>query len=565
MAGSSRLGRAAAFVCGLLCLLPCAAPGQAAEDPTAAMFQPYAIDVIDLQLPPASVATLEAEPEDHYVEATFSLAESDGTPGGVGAFSAPRPIGIRLKGGNGSFRELKDEKAAFKIKFKEFGGSKFLGLKKLTLNNMVQDPSMLHETMAYEAFRTLGVPAPRTGYAQVYVNGVNYGVHLNVETYDDVSLPHWFASTLHLYEADTPGVDVRPGSQGEFEVDEGDEGERADLEALIAAANDETGDWSDGMASVADLEEMADMWAVERYVGHWDGYAGVALAVLPPVRPNNYYLHSDDSGLFGMLPWGTDQTWQLDMEFDEPAGGLLFNDCLADESCQASYVEALREAQGAIAGLDFGAQASCLAARLAPWQAMEDRDRREYDEEETAAGVEAAEGFIAARPGELSDYLATQPGTGEGSSLGGPAPCGPPEPEEGHKAEEPTGPTVPDSRPGDQAPPPGPARVSQPLRLVGLAAGRRRLSAMVETGGAGPLTLTARMPTRKGGYRVCQGSLQAGQAGAQSISCSLSKEARQRLRNRTLDLHAIVALAAPAGNDETATGDVSVPARRQSD
>ena len=156
--------------------------------------------------------------------------------------------------------------------------------------------------------------------------GSNYGVHLNVETYDDVSLlPHWFASTQHLYEADTPGVDVRPDSQDEFEVDEGDP-PLTDLEALIAAANDNAGDWSDGMSGVADLDEMAKMWAVERYVGHWDGYAGVALPFDPPVRPNNYYLHSDESGLFSMLPWGTDQTWGTDVEFDEPAGGLLFKD-----------------------------------------------------------------------------------------------------------------------------------------------------------------------------------------------------------------------------------------------
>jgi hypothetical protein len=42
----------------------------------------------------------------------------------------------------GSLRTL-DQKAAFKIKFDEFiEGQTFLGLKKLTLNNMVEDPSM---------------------------------------------------------------------------------------------------------------------------------------------------------------------------------------------------------------------------------------------------------------------------------------------------------------------------------------------------------------------------------------------------------------------------------------
>ena len=46
--------------------------------------------------------------------------------------------------------------------------------------------------------------------------------------------------------------------------------------------------------------EMTMMWAVERFIGHWDGYA----AARPPRSPNNYYLHSDGNGVFRMLPWG---------------------------------------------------------------------------------------------------------------------------------------------------------------------------------------------------------------------------------------------------------------------
>src|SRR5881394_1631348 len=502
MAGAFRRGWVAAFACGLLCLLAVAPGAQAVEDPAAPMFLPYAVDVIDLQLSPESFKTLEDEPEVNYVDGTFSMAESDGTPGGLGPFSTPITVGIRLKGGNGSFRELKDEKAAFKIKFNQVKGQKFLGLKKLTLNNMVQDPSMLHETMAYEAFRALGVPAPRTGYANVYVNDVNYGVHLNVETYDDISLPHHFSSTQHLYEADTPGVDVTPGGAGAFEVDEGDEVDRADLEALIAAADSAAGDWSDGMAAVADLEEMTRMWAVERYAGHWDGYAGVDA----PFRPNNYYLHSDDSGLFNMLPWGTDQTWGTEVEFDEQAGGLLFNNCFADVSCKALYVHALRELQGVVDDLDLGTQASCLAERLAPWQALEDADRREYDGEEIAEGVEATEDFIAARPDELSDWLATQPGGGE-EGTAAPGPCGPPEPEPESEPEPKTtkssaGSSLPASN--SVVPPVSPSGDAGPnVRLLRLHAVGGQLRTRLRLGKSGRLTVMATMQTPAGARKVC--------------------------------------------------------------
>ena len=64
---------------------------------------------------------------------------------------------------------------------------------------------MIHESLAYTAFRATGVPAPRTGYAYVRVNGDDYGLHLNVETLDSVSLPTlrpFDADTQHLYEGE---------------------------------------------------------------------------------------------------------------------------------------------------------------------------------------------------------------------------------------------------------------------------------------------------------------------------------------------------------------------------
>ena len=33
----------------------------------------------------------------------------------------------------------------------------------MTLNNMVQDESMIHETLGYAILRAAGIPAPRTG------------------------------------------------------------------------------------------------------------------------------------------------------------------------------------------------------------------------------------------------------------------------------------------------------------------------------------------------------------------------------------------------------------------
>ena len=305
-----------------------ATPAAAEPEPGSAgwIFDPSKVVAIDLTLSPAAEAELEADP-DEYVEGGFAISTTDGVPGGEEHLVESRSlVGIRLKGSaQGSFRKLSG-KAAFKVKFnfeneKGEKGKKYLGLKKLTLNNMVEDFSLVHETLAYAAYRGAGLPASRTGYAFVRVNGHDYGLYLDVEDMDDVGLERWFGKfgdPQHLYEGEsgvdvTPGVEALPAGDGGFEVDEGDEGNLEDLEALVAAVNSTEGEgWSAAVDPVADLTELTRMWAVEKYVGHWDGYAGQA----GKFQPNNYFLYSDPSGVFQMIPWGTDETWERRLPFD---------------------------------------------------------------------------------------------------------------------------------------------------------------------------------------------------------------------------------------------------------
>lgn len=381
-----------------LCVWPGAvATAEPPPDEATLMYARNAVVVIDLTLPQTSIEALELDHEE-YQPGTISLAFTDGSPDGIGPATEPMEVGIRLKGG-GSFRPLA-KKAAFKLKLNYVKGKKLLGLKKMTLNNMVQDPSMLHEALSYELFRATGVAAPRTGYAFVRLNGEPYGLYLNVETFDDVSLERWFGDfddPQHLYEG-AYAIDVTPGSAPAFEVDEGDEESLADLEALIAAAAIEGGPFHERMTGLADLEQMTRMWATEKYIGHWDGYAGAEGAWFP----NNYYLFSDPAGEFQMLPWGTDQTWGERLEFDGDAG-ILFDQCLADLDCKALYREALIEVGRTVEDLRLDTVAAETAEMLAPWQGLAARE--EHDLATIQAAVDRTRGFIADRPRELGDWL----------------------------------------------------------------------------------------------------------------------------------------------------------------
>jgi len=362
------------------------------------LFDPSVVHVIDLTLPQSTIDALNADPEGAYHDATFTLTRAGGQTYG------PLAVGIRLKGGAFGFRDL-GHKAAFKIKYNfSVAGQRFQGLKKLTLNNMVQDDSMVHETLAYKAFRAVGVPAPRTGFAYVRVNGADYGIYLDVEQLDDVALQSRFATTQHLYEGNYTN-DVVPDASGSFEVDEGSATDRSDLEALITAVNS-AGPWSQQVSPFADLVEMTREWAVERYIGHWDSYTGWDdSAYGNQYSPNNYFLHSDASGRFSMLPWGTDQTWStfpIATGFDD-GQAIMFTKCLADPGCGPLYRDAVNRAASTIPGLDLDGLADRTAALLRPWQELDPRKEASLDDID--AGVAAVHQYLAMRLNDAAAWL----------------------------------------------------------------------------------------------------------------------------------------------------------------
>ncbi len=519
------------------CIWPQSAPADEAEQ----LFDPSRMYVIELTLPPEAETALgktESQPDKHPFEyqpgATFRIAETDGSPDGVGPFSKAVAVKVRLKG-SASLRYL-DRKSAFKIKFED---ELFRGLEVLTLNNMVEDPSMIHETLAYTAFRGSGVPASRTGYAYVYVNGEDFGVHLNIETLDEIALEKLFGSfdpdTQHLYESEYE-AEVDPARAWMYEIDAGSD-DRSDLEALIEAVNSSgPSSWADRVKAVANLEEMTRMWAVEKYIGQWDGYAGMEASWLP----NNYYLYSDPLGRFQMLPWGNDESWQAayHLPFDGPAG-RMFDLCLADEACFAIYRQSVAAVSKAIAGMDLDRLAADTAALLAPWQEMEDDDstREEYSLEEIAEGVDETREFIASRPAEAVEWLGENPGPGGGPDL-----------------------------PGSDGPAANPSQAFQPLGPPsrGLRIGRVWVAAgalhtQVHLRNVGLVTQRALISTGKGGGVICRDQARAEQAGSLVLHCQLPASIRKRLRQRWLGLTLATRFVPSSGTAENVARRITLP------
>jgi CotH protein len=543
----TRRTKIALTLCAVLCspllgLAPASALAVAEPPPGEAgwMYEAGTVVAIDLELTQAKKEELEDEP-DEYVAGTLSLSKTDGTPGGAKTpVVTSRPVEVKLKGNVlGSFRTL-DKKAAFKLKFKK--SEPFLGLRKMTLNNMVEDYSSIHETLAYRVFRAAGIAAPRTGFAWVRLNGEDFGLYLNLENLDKVNLERWFGTfqepPQHLYEGED-GVDVEPGRASEYEVDEGEEADRADLEALIASANSDLGPgWSGHVSSRIDLGEMTRMWAVEKYVGHWDGYSGEET----PLRPNNYYLYSDASGRFQMLPWGTDNTWEPFKKPDfEGDAGLLFDDCMADPSCATVYRDALRELQTTVASLDLDDFAAGTADLLEPWEELEQSNsRNEHSLDQIASAVSETRDFIAERPGELADWLDAseeEPGGnggpgGDGSGSGGTSGAGA------------AGASMLQV---SSLPAPEPARL---IRIVASAVDGGALVTKLRLQEEG--TVSQRVTLRRAGHEVSACSAHKRHATESvTLRCSLSAAVRRYLRAGSLHLEVSTSFSPTTGDRQT--------------
>ena len=89
-------------------------------------------------------------------------------------------VGVRKKGFLGS---MSDTKPSLKLRFDKYVDDQALGgvIERMTLNNSIQDPSMVNTCLSYRVFAATGSPASRCNFATVSVNGKNLGLYVHVE------------------------------------------------------------------------------------------------------------------------------------------------------------------------------------------------------------------------------------------------------------------------------------------------------------------------------------------------------------------------------------------------
>lgn len=266
---------------------------RAADD--APFFDADIIPRLEIRLGEASADRLREDPR-RWVPATLveTIAAEGEEPGEI----VHEEVAVRLKGSAGSFQPL-DEKPGFTINMDAWHpGRRFHGLDKFHLNNAAQDPTLLHEWLGGELFRSAGIPAARVGHARVILDGRDLGLYALKEAIDRDFLERSFdASSGNLYDGGA-GVDL----DALTERDEGRAGPPgADVARLVEACR--TDDAEARPAAIEarlDVEAFLDFVTMELLAGHWDGST---------IGHNNYRLYFDPArdGRAVFIPHGMDQ------------------------------------------------------------------------------------------------------------------------------------------------------------------------------------------------------------------------------------------------------------------
>ena len=332
-------------------------------DAAAALFDPMKVNNFSLQMSASDFDSLrypnvtwDNEGPWRETQMSFTMA---------GKAYGPYKVGVHLKGAHGSWHDVDGRnrdgiavggKPAFKIKMNEFvKGQTLFGIKRFTLNNMVQDRSSVREVITYQLYRKLGIPSPRTGYANVSLNGINYGLHLNVETLNSQMLERWGHSSSHLYKGGVPWFpDLMRGNESMFVLDSGDESDTSELSNFMAINELSGKAWFDAMSARMDMKLLTVSWAAELYSGHWDGYMR---------HLNNYYINFDNQGKAMLLPWGVDSTWGSPWDYFE-SRAVMPNKCWEYDPCLELYRQALVKVSQTAADLDLPSMATNVSTAL---------------------------------------------------------------------------------------------------------------------------------------------------------------------------------------------------------
>ena len=313
-------------------------------------------------------------------------------------------VAMRLKGSS-TYTSL-NSKPSIKIDVNRYVPSqKFLGHASFNLHNQILDPSWMSETMSTTSYRDALLPAGRTAYTRLSINGEDYGLYTIAEPPNREFLRSWFGSDQgNLYENSYQDCEVT--NPGCFDVEQDDLNDTSGLYDLADVARLEGDAWRDGMQVLFDWDQFIGAMAMEAMIAHWDGYA---------YDLSNYRLFlSADTGLmtfipgsldldYGYRPWSYPNCGQYATNPSDYDDGVLALRCEEDPTCHQEIVDRMEVLLDQWEAGDPVGRLDALQALIADDVASDPKavyDRRDFEEH---AACQRA--WIDQRPAELRAWI----------------------------------------------------------------------------------------------------------------------------------------------------------------
>ena len=137
---------------------------------------------------------------------------------------AYKNVGIRGKGNTSlsTVSSMNSDRYSFKVEFDHYDNSiTYHGLDKLSLNNLIQDSTMMKDYLTYTMMNEFGAAAPLCSFVYITVNGEDWGLYLAVEGVEDSFLERNYGTSYgELYKPDSMSFGGGRGNGKDFNMED---------------------------------------------------------------------------------------------------------------------------------------------------------------------------------------------------------------------------------------------------------------------------------------------------------------------------------------------------------
>ena len=187
------------------------------------------------------------------------------------------------------------------ISLDEFKDQSYEGITSIKLANCYADPSMIREVLSYHILQDY-MDCPRSNFAQVYINGVYYGLYSNDESINKKFCSNHFYSSKNTFIKCSP-VTAGPYSRSNLKYISSDSSDYFDLYEMesdygwndLVAVCDTITNYPSSVPSMLDMDRAIWMLAFNNVLVNLDSYSGWF--------SQNHYLYEDNTKHFNSIVW----------------------------------------------------------------------------------------------------------------------------------------------------------------------------------------------------------------------------------------------------------------------